>query len=862
MEGSFSLMNYSSGSMRKQSALQAALAKAGSSKRQPSSQTRRKAAPEEYIVPNISVGGGYGSLQSPEPMSERSIISSHESSANGLLSTTNMDTMMRANHEDSQREVERQRSEIFDLKLAAETRGHAHTQQVMELKRRLKDTQEELDAMTLRNRAKSIELEELQHWKRKQSGSVVPLPVHQQLQEEFEALQEKNQDWQRMLDEAQFKSQGASTANATLALSERLSELEKENVHLKSRLAQAQLMSITGGGRNGGGGENFMGNSGNGMSGGMGGGGMGGGGMGGGGMGGGGMGGAEQISKYERMLDQKQDELNAKHKELEAFQTSFNSMNSASCSNLEAENSALIAKITSLERRLNEFGQGMTPDRMQTAMDRISQQKRSLEEEVTQLKQQLNNAGASNDTLRDERHKMRMRIQQLDTMNLELIERNGSLSKDQKKEEEWLRDALERLRDEKEHLKKSLEKVRDEAHAVELSQQQGFTERERRYTSKIQELEEQVRFLERDHTDMQMRMEEERRGLENSHLERFQRLEKTHAEQGAQMYDDMLAAKNAHSEFVDAKDIEIKEVKRNAQNRIEAVEKEMATTVSVYAKTKMKVSELQRDLDLVNEDIKDLKAAKVQDVETHKKEVELHQSQIDQVSTEKEIEAEAHHRKIMSMTAELNDVTTEKRNFEELNHENLKDKMTRAKHLNEAQIFANEQALEVQKLNLQLQEFQSSLELSQNNFKTTVANKNEELERRQRAHIQTSQELSDMSAEKAKIILVYEERILTAERSMQDYIHRVSEKDRELEFLRLQMSSKHMTEGSASTELLKNYAITNAQLLEAKAAAPKAPTTLVMNHEREAFDMESDAKAILEKALYNARDRAQELRPR
>ena len=77
----------------------------------------------------------------------------------------------------------------------------------------------------------------------------------------------------------------------------------------------------------------------------------------------------------------------------------------------------------------------MSADRYQAAVARLSEQKKALEEEVAKLKTQNHACSAQNDSLKDERHKLRMRLQQLDTLNLELIEKNGELTKLDKEEE-------------------------------------------------------------------------------------------------------------------------------------------------------------------------------------------------------------------------------------------------------------------------------------------------------------------------------------------------------------------------------------------------------------------------------------------
>jgi uncharacterized membrane protein YcaP (DUF421 family) len=72
---------------------------------------------------------------------------------------------------------------------------------------------------------------------------------------------------------------------------------------------------------------------------------------------------------------------------------------------------------------------------------------------VSKLKQQQHATAAQNDTLKDERHKLRMRLQQLDALNLGLMEKNGELSKVEKEEETAMREQMEGLRREKEALK-------------------------------------------------------------------------------------------------------------------------------------------------------------------------------------------------------------------------------------------------------------------------------------------------------------------------------------------------------------------------------------------------------------------------
>ena len=111
---------------------------------------------------------------------------------------------------------------------------------------------------------------------------------------------------------------------------------------------------------------------------------------------------------------------------------------------LASENDTLVRKVAALEARLATAASSQVPtyqapemsaDRYQAAVARLSEQKKALEEEVAKLKTQNHACSAQNDSLKDERHKLRMRLQQLDTLNLELIEKNGELTKLDKEEE-------------------------------------------------------------------------------------------------------------------------------------------------------------------------------------------------------------------------------------------------------------------------------------------------------------------------------------------------------------------------------------------------------------------------------------------
>lgn len=442
-----------------------------------------------------------------------------------------------------------------------------------------------------------------------------------------------------------------------------------------------------------------------------------------------------------------------------------------------------------------------------------------------------------------------------------------------------LKEQMETLRREKDALKASLESARDDAYNTELSQTEAHTIKEKQSQVRIQELEEQLRRSENRFVDVEKRMAEEAHDLEQGMLDARRRVEKEHMRALAMKDEEAAAAERQHSEALVERDAHANQQRRALEARHDQLQHEIQSLNAMN-------SELQRRLGAAEDDKKDYRLAKEHDMivlqDSKERELQMLQAEGKEALANKTAEVERTERKLAALTLQHNTLLDEKANLEAHNQtqrlmmtkmqEDLSaERMQAAKEISEIRALSQEREAEAARLTTQLEELSRQHTSAQSNHKLAIQERDSEVDRLNRHNLGLGQEVTKATAEQTKLQLVFQDKMLEAENALQNAQRETAEKERELEFLRHQLSSAHVKQVTG-IDLLSSapgtpaaaaalYQPPPAKVTTQASLSPVSPPARppVKEATTSQFNVEASAKAILDNAINNARSRASQL---